>query len=119
MAKPNHLFRAARRLQAAWNVRARRTDQEAEQALDRLRTCHERLTRARQLLAKAETHHITTVLPGLYRNVQSRLQALGQAVEDATEQLGQQPTPVPDEPTLLAELRQLEDEFDGLTVDLR
>ncbi|MBY0528009.1 MAG: hypothetical protein K2R98_31720 [Gemmataceae bacterium] len=114
-----HLLCAARRLQAAWQAPAIQAAREAERALDYLHGCHQGLNRAGRVATKPVEHQLSGVVPALRRDVLARVRALERAAHHARHCLEQPPVAAPDATALLAELRQLQDEFGNLEVNLR
>jgi hypothetical protein len=111
------LARVARRLQEVWVARSRRDASPEHSALRNLATCQQALRQARHRMALGRAHGLTLILPELHQNLRARAQDLGGAVDELRRQLERPAPDVPTIPFLVAELRQVEDEFHGLRID--
>ncbi|OAI47562.1 hypothetical protein AYO44_01410, partial [Planctomycetaceae bacterium SCGC AG-212-F19] len=111
------LIRAAVRLSAVYSRRAMKV---VESALHERLTPYERfLTLVNGALGSVGQANADTTVSGLRRHLRGLRTAVAQAVEPTWWHFQEEQARVPDLRTLLAELRQLDDEFGGLEVDLK
>jgi hypothetical protein len=111
------LLRAAKRLQAAWNAASSQISRECQPALVSLRESQLGLARALVRLDKARSHHLTLILPEIQQEVVAWATAVQGAAKVVCERM-EQPAPEPPSlSTLLAELRQTEEEFGQLQIE--
>jgi hypothetical protein len=111
------LARVARRLQEVWLARSTQDASAERLALRNLAECQKALRQARHRLALGRMHNLALILPELHQNLRARAQDLGGAVDQLRRQLEQPAPVVPTIPFLVAELRQVEDDFHGLRID--
>jgi hypothetical protein len=111
------LLRAAARLQPIWQVRAKHTVQTGRLLLERLAAQHHDLKLAQHLAGLARAKGFPLCAARQDARVLALLTAVEQAAADALRVL-QQPAPiVPSLSSLIAELHQIEAEFNELQVD--
>lgn len=111
------LLRAATRMQKTWEVHARQAGHDHAYALHRLDEAQRNLQRARYQLDKARDRGLALAAAHLEANLLGSLKALQEAARQAWLAL-ERPSPVvPDVAFLLAEIRQLEDEFEEVQID--
>jgi hypothetical protein len=113
------LARTAVRLQRAWQNRAALVAQTAPPFLDRLAALQRQLQHAQAIHDQAREHGWTLVGPLLQARIVSILSEMEKSARDARVVLKQPPVPVPSLTFLVAELRQVEDEFGELEIDVR
>lgn len=117
---PVHLLvRTAVLLQRAWQSRAALAAQRAPSFLDRLAGLQRQLHHAEEFRTKAQQRGWTLVGPPLQARVLAILAEIEKAAHDAWLFLRQSAPPVPSLAFLVAELRQVEDEFGELEIDLK
>src|SRR5262245_56207502 len=117
MSDRKTLVRTAHHLREAWQIRSARADAEVERFLDRVADCQHAIDQARTQIYKARAHGLSLVLPMLRARLVAQVDNLRQASGRARERL--EPPPVPAIADVVADLRQLQEEFCQLGVDLR
>jgi hypothetical protein len=111
------LLRTASCLQQVWQARAANGLQSGQAGLERLAARQRALRRAQEVRDKARAHGFSHVAPQLHTNVLRLVSAVQTAALEARASL-EQPAPlVPSLSFLLAELRQVEAEFEALRID--
>jgi hypothetical protein len=113
------LARTVLRLQRAWQNRAALAAQTVPPFLDRLAALQRRLQHGQAIHDQARQHGWTLVEPLLQARIVSILSELEKSARDARVVLKQPPVPLPSLAFLVAELRQVEDEFGELKIDAR
>lgn len=111
------LYRAARRLHDVWMDRATRAASPERLARERVGVLRRAFDEVGRRLAKARTHGLPLILPGLRQQLCARAADLAEALHQLVRELERPTEEPPSVLDLLAELRQLEDEFGGLRID--
>lgn len=108
--------RLAVRLQTAWRAAA---PQDLTQTWRRFERAVTTIHQARHRLALATCHHLTLILPDLAAELHAALATLAERIEDLRVESAVPDSPGPDLRAWIADLGQLGDEFDDLTVPKR
>lgn len=111
------LLRAARRLHEAWRDRAVRDTNDPTPMLERLGEHQRQLQQVGRLLDEARGHGWFLVVPHLQAALLGRLKAVQEAAGQARLVLENSPPFISEVVALVADLRQLEDEFGTLELD--
>src|SRR5438105_813709 len=117
MLATKDLVRAAERLHAAITARPRHLHSSEREAFLRWKNSEHGLRIARSRLRKARRHGLGLILPQLTADVRSRLEAVRGPLDDLLDRLAPEPCETPSLSSLVAELRQLEEEFGSLQVN--
>jgi hypothetical protein len=115
MHSPRQLQRAACHIHAAFQAEI--APQDFAATLRPLKLTVGAMRRAYRTLAKAENHGLSLILPRLRSDVLIRLQAIVMIAGQAHSTLDRSAEEPPSASMLLAELLQLDSEFDGLRID--
>jgi hypothetical protein len=111
------LSRLACRLQRTFRARSGHTTHAAGPGLDRLEGRYRACQLLRQALSKAIDHGLTLILPRLHADLHAGIRALHETLAEVCQGMNQPVPAVPSVRELVDELRQLEEEFDTLTID--
>jgi len=113
------LHRAAARLHAAWLAKLHQADALEGAALQRLRDCQRSLQQAADRCQKARQFELKLILPQLRHDMLGRVKALHEAAGLLRQQWEQAAASIPSLRTWIAELHQVEEEFNDLGIDLK
>lgn len=116
MLTTKELVRAADHLHSAMTAEPRRAHDNEHQALLRWKNSEQGLRVARRRLRKAQGHGLALIQPQLAVDVRSQLESVRDAVDHLMDHLTAEPRETPCLSFLVAELRQLEEEFGSLKV---
>lgn len=116
MLTTKELVRAADHLRSVMTVEPRRAHHNERQALLRWKSSEQGLRVARRRLRKAQSHGLALIQSQLKADVRCQLESVRDAVNDLMGHLTAEPRESPSLSFLVAELRQLEEEFSSLKV---